>query len=197
MAYTTEEKIEKFLNTSITSGDADNFIDQAEKIINNLTGRNFEADTTASTRRFIGTDKNTLLIDDCIEVTKVEKANDKWGESLTEIESDDYILVPRNYSSENIPIKGVYWKYGYFGTGGDAVENHRVTAKWGYSENAPDDIVFVATVIAAGLYSANRSVGSAKSEKIGNYSITYGDDKKWSSFDRAKEILQSYKKYVL
>lgn len=195
--YSSESKVADFLDTTIPDGDVSDFLNQADKIINKLTGRNFDADESASARWFKGSDRKVLLIDDCIEITKVEKANDKWGESLTEIDSSDYILVPRNYQSEGIPIKGVYYKHGIFGTGGDHVENHKVTAKWGYSANPPEDIVFAATVITAGLYVANRQEGSVEREKIGNYSVTYGDEAHWASFDRVKEVLSGYKKINL
>lgn len=198
MSYTTKAKLEKFLDTTISGTDADDFISTSKEIINNITGRNFEADENASARRFQGSEVRTILIDDCIEVTKVEKANDKWGDSLTDI-TDQIITIPRNrnQAGRTIPIKGVYWKHGRFGTGEDNIENHQVTAKWGYSESAPEDIQFAATVLAAGMYSANRSEGSAESERIGNYSVTYGDDKHWSSLERAKEILNSYKRYEI
>jgi len=194
--YTTEEKLEKFLNVTIVTGDADDFISAADEIINKLTGRKFIADESASARLFEGTDRNALLIDECIEITKVERANDSYGEDLSTIDSDDYIELPRNYSSESIPIKAIYYKNGVWPIGIEGLANHQITAKWGYSENAPDDIVFAATVLAAGMYSFNRAKGNVKSEKIGNYSVSYnGDD--WGAFEQAKSIIANRTRYLL
>lgn len=194
--YTTEAQLESFLDTTITAGDADDFMDQAEAFIDSETGRNFKADTSASARRFRGTDKKLLVIDDCVEITKVEKANDHWGDSLTTISSDDYILQPRNHSAEGIPIKGIFYKHGFWGIGEGGLENHKITAKWGYSVDPPDDIVFAATILAAGLYSANRSEGGVESERIGNYQVKYANDN-WGAFNRAIEILNNYKQYKI
>lgn len=196
MSYTTEAKINKFLNITITSGDADDFISAAKKVIDMLTGRNFEADAVASERFFEGTERKALLIDECVEITKVERASDVYGETLTTIESDDYVLLPRNYLLKLIPIKAVYSKNGIWPIGVDGMANHQITAKWGYSKAVPDDISFAATVLASGMYSFNRSDGSVKSEKIGNYSVVYGESD-LNAFDQAKDIIASRKRYVI
>jgi len=195
-SYTDEEKIEKFLDATITAGDADDFISAAKKVIDMLTGRNFIADDEASERFFEGTERNALIIDECIEVTKVERASDAYGDTLVTIDADDRISLPRNYASEGIPIKVIFYKNGVFAIGIDGVPNHKVTAKWGYSEEVPDDIAFAATVLAAGMYSFNRSDGNVKSEKIGNYSVVYGEDN-LKAFEQAKDIIASRKRYII
>jgi len=198
--YTTEAKIENFLNISITANAADEYILAAEKYIDQITQRNFKADSAASARFFKGNNTDTILIDDCISVTVVQVANDEYGDSLSTVASGGYILLPRNYVLEQIPIKQVYLKSGIWGRSN--VANHKITAKWGYSENPPDDIVFVATVLAGGMYAANRSSGSGEiqTEKIGNYSVTYDTSSgqaSWSSFERAMDILRQYIKYSI
>ena len=195
-SYTTEAKINKFLNITMTSGDADDFISAAKEVIDKSTGRNFKADSEASERSFEGTDRNALLIDECIEVTKVERASDAYGDTLTTIDADDRISLPRNYASEGIPIRVIYYKNGVFGIGIDGVPNHQVTAKWGYSKDVPDDISFAATVLASGMYSFNRSDGNVKSEKIGNYSVVYGEDN-LKAFEQAKDIIANRKRYII
>ncbi|MCK5157640.1 MAG: hypothetical protein KAR08_00665, partial [Candidatus Heimdallarchaeota archaeon] len=113
MSYTTKAKIEKFLNVTITlEADVTDFISAAKEIIDKLTGRNFVADEEASARFFEGTERNALLIDECVEVTKVERASDAYGDTLTEISVDDRISLPRNYDSKGIPINVIYYKNG-------------------------------------------------------------------------------------
>lgn len=189
--YTTESNLEDFLNIDITSGEADTAMEQATELIDNITKRTFETGT-ATVRWFKGNGRKLLRIDDATEVTKVEKGNDKWGDSLSTVDSDDYILQPRNYSERGIPIKGIYLKSGYWGFTEDGAENHKITAKWGYSDTPPDDIVLATTIIASGIYSQNRSSGHVEREKIGNYWVTYGSDKGWNGLERSKSILDNY-----
>jgi len=198
--YTTESKIEEYLNVDIADGDADNFILSAQAYIDNITGRNFKADSDATSRLYDGNDRQDLMIDDCVEVTKVEVGNNMWGDSFTEVDNSgstpEYYLLPTNYEEEGIPIwkiglRNRRWIYGH--------ANHRITAKWGYSSSVPEDISFAATVLAAGMYYQNRgeNTGAVKSEKIGEYSVTYADQKGMSDLERTKIILDLYTKYEL
>lgn len=199
-SYTTEGKIEDYLNISITEGDASAYILATQKLIENITGRNFVADSEASARLYDGNDRQAIRIDDCVEITKVEVGNNQWGDSFTEVDNDgdtpEYYELPANYSGEELPIDKVglrtrYWISGH--------ANHRITAKWGYSEIVPDDISFAATVIASGMYYQNRgeNTGAVKSEKIGQYQVSYADQKGMSDFEQAMAILNTYKKYEL
>jgi len=198
--YTTESKLEKYLNVDITDGDAENFILAAQAYIESLTGRNFKADSEASSRLYEGNDRRDLIIDDCVEVTKVEVGSNMWGDSFTEVDNSgstpEYYLIPPNYEERGVPIRKIglrhrTWIFGH--------ANHRITAKWGYSASVPEDISFAATVIASGMYYQNRgeNTGAIKSEKIGEYSVTYADQKGYSDLERAKTILDLYTKYEL
>lgn len=198
--YTTEAKIENFLNVSITEGDANSFILAAQSYIDNYTQRNFKADSSASSRLFNGNDRQDLMIDDCIEVTKVEVGTNQWGDSFDEMDNTgstpEYYLLPANYSERGVPIRKIGLRYRYWIWGH---ANHRITAKWGYSENVPNDISFAATVIASGMYYANRgeNTGAIQSEKIGNYSVSYAEQAGFSDLETAKQVLNSYKNYQL
>jgi len=203
--YTSEEKIEKFLNISITTGDAASFILAAQTAIERFTGRSFKADSVASARLFSGNDRQALRIDDCVQVTKVEVGNDQWGDTFTELvntsgQIPEYYLMPINYLSEYAPESDPIDKIGLrsrIWISGHA--NHKITAKWGYSVAVPDDISFAATVLAAGMYFQNRGQknGPIKSEKIGEYQVGYSDQKGFNDFEQAMEILNSYKKYEI
>jgi hypothetical protein len=80
-------------------------------------------------------------------------------------------------------------------------QNHRITGKWGYSETVPADIQFVATVFVGGILNQHRQGGDEiKSEKIGNYQVTYNTDNgsnSWADFAKAKEILDMYKRLLI
>lgn len=209
--YTTEEKINEFLNTTIAAGAADDYILAAQEWIDKYSGRNFKADAAASERFYNGNSKQDLCIDDCVQVTKVERGLDAYKDSEEEISAggqSGYFLFPNNHVTlsptvndghpiQTIRLRDRVW-LGGFG-------NHTITAKWGFSVAVPDDISFAATVIAAGMYNFNRGGGGSgdiKSEKIGNYSVSYdvgtssGSDK-WGEFSRAKTIVNNYKKWSL
>lgn len=195
--YTTESKIQEYLNQSVTQGDADQFILATQRYIDQYTDRNFLADKTASTRLYDGNDRNQLVIDDCVDVTKVEVGNDAWGDTFSEVDegvSSGYYLRPTNYSQEGLPIRKVLLRSRIWIKG---IANHRITAKWGYSEDVPADISFVATVLASGMYYQNRgeNTGAIKSEKIGEYAVSYADNQGFSDLKTAMSILDSYKKY--
>lgn len=195
-AYTTEEKLEAFLNTTIVSGEADNAINEAVDIIDRKTDRNFIADDEASARVFYGNGKQDLPIDECISITTVELGQNYYGDSFDEISAggqDGYYLYPANYEAKGYPIRVVhlrsrFWVVGY--------QNHRITAKWGYSETVPQAIALATTILAGGIYMYNRggSSGDVKSEKIGNYSVTYKDQEGWDAFSRALEVIEQYRK---
>ena len=194
--YTTKTKVATFLNTAI-SDDIDSLISAAEKYIDIETGRNFKADTEAVAREYDGNNIQGLVIDDCISITKVELGNDQYGDAFTEQTlNTDYKLLPNNYSDLDLPIRKIWLRSQVWGVG---VQNHRITAKWGYSEEAPDDIAWVATFLAASIYQMGQggNVGGVKSEKIGGYSVAFSTGSELSDFKKMEEILKSYKKYVL
>ena len=199
--YTTEAKVESFLDISITTGEADDAINAAVDIIDQKTDRNFIADSSASARLFDGNGKQNLCIDECVEITKVEIGNNIYGDSFSEISAggaNGYYLLPNNYSEKGIPIDEVHVRSRYWIVG---FQNHRITAKWGYSAAVPEAISMATTILAAGIYMYNRggASGNVKSEKIGNYSITYGADSadKWKSFERALQIIEQYRRISL
>jgi len=195
--YTTEAKIENYLNVDIVTGKANDAILAAQDFIDNYTGRNFKADSAASERLYNGNDRQALIIDDCVEVTKVEVGSNMWGDSFSEQVNTgsvpQYYLLPANYAADKVPIRKIGLRNRMF-IGGNA--NHRITAKWGYSASVPDDISLAATVIASGIYYENRgqNTGAVKSEKIGEYQVSYANEKGMNDIEMAMATLDRYKK---
>lgn len=141
----------------------------------------------ATERLFDGDGTKILIIPDCISVSKVEID----GEEL-DPDVPDYYLYPANET----PKRKIELENRRFTKG---KQNITVKAAWAYSEEAPEDIVFAATVIAAGVINASRSEGegTVRSMTIGRYSVTYDNEKGWDDFKRANEILTSYKRYTM
>lgn len=196
-AYTTEARIEKFLNATIASGEADEAINEAVDLIDRITGRNFIADTTASERLFDGNDTNDLPIDECVDVTLVKRGLDSYGDNTETVSaggSTGYYKKSNNAAERGVPFRMLHLRTSVWLSG---LQNQKVTAKWGYSASCPAGITLAATVLAAGIYSYNRGgsgAGTIKSEHIGDYSVTYEDSEGWDAFNRAKKILETYTK---
>lgn len=189
--YTDQTAIENYLLQTIDGSfltQLDEWIAGIELYIDGYTGRNFIADSTATTRLYEGKLSNKLLIDDCVAVTVVEQG-DTYGEVFTVINSGDYQLLPYNDIPKNaIGLKRTIWDYGV----------HRITAKWGYSTAVPADIKFVATVLVAGILNVQIKTGAAKKrESIGNYSVEYTTDQGIADYARACGILDGYKRFSL
>lgn len=202
--YTTEEILENYILNDIDatfSDQIDSWIAGIEKFIDGYTGRNFIADESATARKYDGDDTNELLIDDAVEITKVEVGNDGYGGSFDELSAggaDGYFLYPENYSVRGLPVRKIVLNSRRWPAG---AQNNQITAKWGFSATVPADIQFAATVFVAGVLNQHRQGGDEiKSEKIGNYTVTYNTDKGQNSFgdfSKAKEILDRYRKLNL
>jgi hypothetical protein len=194
--YTSEKKVEAFLGVEIEFGGADNAINEAVNLVDKITGRNFVADSVASARLFSGQAGLDLIIDDCVEITKVEMGSDMYGDSFAEVASTKYIKLPLNYTAKSLPITRLHVKDDYWTSG---VANHRITAKWGYSVAVPSAVELATTILAGGVYMFNKggASGDLNSESIGNYSVSYANAEGWKAYKRAVEILNSFKRFGL
>ena len=202
-AYTTEEKIEAFLGVTIVDEASDDAINQAVDLIDQLTGRNFIADTSASARLFDGNDNDHLPIDECVSIDKVEKGDNYYGDTFSEISEfvqgtnvSGFKALPVNYVADKIPIRRIFLR-GYLWLKGKF--NNRITAKWGYSESVPSAIELATTILASGIYMFNKggASGNIKSEKVGLYSVAYNNTEGWDSLAKAKLTIEQYTKPIL
>jgi hypothetical protein len=203
--YTTEAKIEAFglidIEDTFAAACLDSWIEGAENIIDEITGRNFIADAAASARLFNGDGSKSLIIDDATEITLVEVGNDDYGGSFQTVGatgSNRYFAEPNNATAKGKPFTKIVLRSKHFTAG---IQNHRITAKWGYSAAVPADIELAASIFTFGIANQQRQGGqSLKSERIGNYQVTYNSEDgkdSWGDFERAMEILDKYKRYHL
>lgn len=203
--YTTKASIEKYGTITIDpSFDTElaEIIEGVERTIDQLTGRNFKADTVATARLFDGCGEAVLLIDDAIEITLVEVGLDEYGSSFLTIPgsgANRYFTDPANHTALGVPVTKITLNAETFIPG---KQNQRITGKWGYSAAVPLDIKRAATVFAFGVMNAENNIGGAsvKSERIGNYNVTYNTDNgkdSWTDFENAMAALDAYKRYYL
>lgn len=199
-AYTTEAEVGAFLdNSTYCVGDFDFVIAAASEIIEKMTGRVFIADDTATARLFNGNSRYDLCIDDCIEIETVERGLDQYGDFFEEVPDTGftrYYTTPENALAKSLPFTGITLRSNSW-IGG--IQNQRITAKWGFSEEAPSAIAQAAAILAGGLYMYNRggASGSVTSEKIGNYAVSYATEQGWKAYKNAIQLVEGYKKYSI
>lgn len=202
--YTDEAAIENFLLKSIDSSFStviDEWIEGVENTIDLITGRNFKADTTASTRLYDGDGSSKLIIDDAVEITAVEIGTDGYGSTFRTVSNsgaDRFFTEPANHLAHKVPVSALVLNSDRFLSGR---QNQKITAKWGYSTEVPADIKRAATVFVAGIINQNAPGASeVKSKRIGDYQVTYNTDKggdAFSDFEAALAGLEVYKRYYL
>lgn len=182
MSYTTQAKIENYTLQDIDASFSiviDTWIEIAEDYINQTTNRKFEAETSEYV--FDGNNKTRLFVGDFTALTSVEVDD-------TDVTSDIKIY-PANITPKNV----LFYENG-FDTG---KQNITVNAKWGYSDSAPKGIEFVATVIVAGMVQQHvKSTKAIKSEKIGNYQVSYTEEQ-LQDFKMIDKVLSTYRYYPL
>ena len=199
--YTSKDEVEKYLLTNIKASfntQIDSWIESASKHVEQVTNRWFIA-TEPQERYFDGKGGRTLEIDDAVQIDKVEEGSNFYGDSFNEVSeangSRGYIKLPRDASEREVPYEQLYFRSGIWISG---IQNHRVTAKWGYSTEPPEDITFATTVFVAGMINtAHKIKDDIQRESIGNYQVTYADKSQISDYQTAKSILGHYKKHYL
>ena len=175
--YTTPEDINRRINSNISSGVLNDYIDDAKAWIDVVTNTEF-GNTTASTRIF-ETRKNSslIIIDQAYEVTKVDLliARTEEADTWQELTTTSYRLEPENNTPKTIvrfinPLGTSFPIYFYGG-----VANVRVTAKWGYSEEVPRDVARIASSYVIEQLRVDGLVDErVKSERLGDASVSYG-----------------------
>ena len=185
--YTTIAKIEDYLLIDIDAAfeaRVNIWIEEVSKYIEQITGRVFIADATASVKKYDGNGKDEFFVDEIVSLAELKIDG-------VIIDSADYLLYPAN----EIPKTRIKLKKDIFTKGEQNIE---VKAKWGYSVVCPIDISFAATILVAGIINfASKMEGEVRSERLADYTVTYKDKTSWQDLDRAKQILQNYKKVII
>lgn len=196
--YCSETDVENYLLTTIDdtfSGQIEKWIEQVEAYIEKKTERIFIADTEASERWFDGNGELDLYLDEFVSISGLVIYDALGNEQYTLTENTHYLSFPYNET----PKRGLRTKYyntlgfTYFPSG---IRNTKATAKWGYSVAVPDPIKFATTVLVSGIVNfSNQSEGEIKSEKVGEWQVTYRDNQQEADFKRANEIIDQFTKH--
>ena len=196
MAYTNKANIQNYLMINISDSFASvitGWIEVVKEFIDNYTGRTFE-DELDTYKLYDGDGTNELLTDDFRDLTKIEILDDDGDVDYTLDSASYYYVYPSNINPKNrIVINSANAPITIFPKGN---QNVKVYATFGYQDSVPKDIEFAATMLVAqiiqqGGYDVGREI---KSEKLGEYSITYQDIEKMAEQDiTVMKILDKYR----
>lgn len=198
--YTSRQQIENYLLITVDPSfydQVDSWIEQAEKMVEQTTGRNFVAAGAESARVFDGDGTNEIHIDDATSVSKVEVL-DTDGTVLATLQNESgkdaqIYTYPANAQE---PIRRIIAGPGASSIFTKGRQNVRVTGKWGSTTAVPADIMFATTAIASSIVNVGADTeGEVQSMTIGRYSVTYKTQDQKADLERAASILQSYKRY--
>ena len=174
MAYTTEAKIEQYLQVNIDDSIAAfvvDWINWVSKYIDNYTGTTFEA--AATTKYYDTTGESRIFIDDLLSVTEVSTLDEDGDVENTLTENSDFWLYPLNKTNKDEIRLDPYGRQPRFFTGSKRL---KVTGSFGVATTVPPDIEMIATQMVGDIIKqSSGEAGTKKAETLGEYSITYGD----------------------
>ena len=198
--YTTQARVEAYLNRELTANEAesvDDVISYISEFIEKYTNRQWlpavdeGEDDEATTRVFDGNGLKDLVVDDFVGLDEV-RVLDSQGEVFNTYTSDtDWITFPSNKNPKNtIRLRNYHLPRGS--------ANIEVDAIWG-SGTPPSGVIVVATALTGKFYLKNTSsIGSYKKESIEGYSyeLMTGADID-SDTQNLISTLNVYKKFTL
>ena len=195
--YCENTDIENYLLTDVVDSfepQVSIWIESVSRFMDNLANRKLVAPVIGSgedfeVKYYDGTGRGNLRIDDCQEITKIT-VGDFYGDNPVELDLDDVAVTPKIAPHRILISKG-----GYFPVG---TQNISVEGRFGFFNEVPADLRLACTILVAGIINnQNKGNQAKKSESIGNYSVTYIDDKGIADYNNALAIIKGYKKYDL
>lgn len=189
--YCTVEDVENYVGLDVAAGfqsQIESWIEGISNLISLKTSREWLADTAANERFFDGNGMQSMEVDEFIEVSNVY-TGDAFGENFTEETS--YITYPHNTTvKDTIVLKDSLFP--------SFIKSVKINAKWGYAVTVPEDIKFATVVLVAGIIlSQTNQDQEVKSEKIGNYSVSYETDAQKSDYENALQTILYRRKITI
>jgi hypothetical protein len=179
-ASASELSIQTGIDLTKYQAQVEALLDAASAAINNQCHRKdgFVADTTASTRTFVGSGKSVQMIDECVEITAVAVKKSITDSTYTAWSATDWLAFggsykrpdfnvlsydePRPYTGLLVALNGNYSRFtsGLIKTGREGFPpldyeanigqpTVQVTAKWGYAVTVPNAIKQATLIHAA------------------------------------------------
>lgn len=192
MNYTTETAVENYLTLAID----DSFTELAEwisaqsRFMDRKCNRKLVAHESEEIK-IDGNNASSIVIPECAEISTVE---------VDEVDITAQVLAyPTTQVAKNeLKLNGSYFTRG--------LQNVAINGKFGMFPasdaddiaSVPDDLQFACTVLVAGIVnnSANNR-DAVKSEKVGQYSVTYNDPKQRKDYVQAMNTLAQYRRIAI
>lgn len=165
--YTTSADLSAALQRSLTATETEYFdsvLDAyIDEYINQATGTSFGLTNSDSVYVTAPDNVNEMLVIPTMhDISAVVKVNNDDSEEAVSV--DDYYTYPRGKDNKYALVnKNGQW---------ESEATYKITGELGYKQ-IPADIVLVATEIAKNALLEN--VNNYKSEKVGDWSVTYSD----------------------
>lgn len=183
MNYTDKTAIQNYTLTNINvllDTQLTEWIDGMSRFMDNHCGITLVGVAPVVTRVYDGNGEGDLKIDSAYGITTVTV--------------DGTAVTPLKYPSNSPRTYVLRLPGGAFTVG---MQNVSVTGIFGRFNALPADLKFACTVLVAGIVNqSNKQTDGIKSEKVGEYQVTYKDEKERADFARAMQILDNYKKVV-
>lgn len=180
MDYSTKAEVQDYLQTDIdVSLDSRiaQYITAMSEYADEVAGYPIYRDT-ASERKYDGDGTTTTVIDPV--------------HTITEVSVDETVVTPIQWPYNDAVKTELRFKADYFPTG---VANVVVTGTHCYETALPKKVAWAVTVLVAGVVNQlkNQDEG-VRSEKIGEYQVSYIDKDQRNDFKMAIDILKRYKR---
>ena len=195
MKYTTEVDVENYLLTTIdptfTSAEGDTQIDKWIEAMSRFMDRKCNrtlCDTEESARKFDGNGRNSMVIDEVNAISAIT------------IDEVDVLASVLQYPTSEPRTNELRMQNQYFTKGLQNVEVTGIFAMFGVADvdDVPEDIRHACTVLVGGIVNhAMNKTNDVKSEKVGQYSVTYTDPNQSRDFTMAMQTLNAYRRIAV
>lgn len=169
--YVTEANITSKLGRSLTADESSYFLSvlspSIDAYINEATGTSFGS-TTVVNVYVEGDDGNYLVIPTMHDITALARVDTDGSEEAIPV--DDYRTYPF-HADNKLAIKHLNGEW-------DSDVEYKITGQMGY-KTVPADITAIATELAVN--QINSTYNNYKSEKVGDWSVTYADNAQFLS----------------
>jgi hypothetical protein len=181
MPYTDKTAVQNYTLTNIEAGfdtQLTEWINAMSRFADQYCGVTLVSETE-TTRLYDGEGTDELKIDSVYDIDTVTTTG-------------GVVLSPLFYPANSDRKYLLRLQYDYFPVG---MQNVAVTGVFARFKELPADIKFAVTVLVAGIVNqSNKQTDGIKSEKVGEYQVTYKDEKERADYARAMSILDSYRK---
>lgn len=180
MDYTDRTAVLNYLTVSVDAAfnsQIDEWIGGMSRFMDQYCGRTLVSETP-STHKFDGNGRTELVIDEV--------------NSISAVRVSDTVVTPLQYPANTNPKYKLVFERDVFTVGRQNVEVDGIFAKFAA---LPEDLKFACTVLVAGIVNQNKNQNlDVKSERIGQYTVTYKDEEHRADIKRAMQILDLHKR---